>query len=206
MSSTLPIIINPSIVTLILKYYMEREINDTRIALSLYMHLYYTSRMQNNVQVWAKDVYLMGGLGIGKTVLVRVKADLVRLGLIKYIYHRENGKVKNTYIKVNHIWGRAAINKLTGKTDSLILEMAKRYLLDVYLAYDPICKVNDIFLPSFNIDGVDHSFVGGDIYISDDDIINVYGKTDQGAEMDYTFSAEDAANIYMQVYYYVTDQ
>lgn len=205
MKSTLPIIIHPSIVTLILKYYVDKEINDTRIALSLYMHLYYTARLQNNIQVHAKNVYLMKGLGIGETVLVRVKADLVRMGLIKYVYKKENGKVKNTYIKVNHIWGKAAIDKITGKTDPLILQMAKRYLADVYLAFDSICTVNDIFLPSVNIDGIDHTFVEGYVYLSNDEIITIEGKTNYGVEIEYIFSAEDAANIYMQVYYYVTD-
>ena len=107
---------------------------------------------------------------------------------------------------VNNEWGKAAIDKITGKTDPLILQMAKRYLVDVYLAYDSICTVNDIFLPSVNIDGIDHTFVEGYVYISNDDIITVDGKTDYGVEIEYIFSAEDAANIYMQVYYYVTGQ
>ena len=200
----LPIIINSSIVEAMIKYYSGKPKNDTSLALSLYVHLYYTARRQNNVQVWAKNSYLKTGLGIGDKVLKRIKSDLFKMRLIKYITkHGTDGRISAHYIKVNHIWGRDAIGRLVGKTDVRMVKMAKRYLLDTIDTFKVLCESDDVSLPEIMLNDVTVE-VSSDIYFNEDGLIKLRGETHAGGEFDYTFTAEDAPLIIMQVYELIT--
>mgnify|MGYP000745247960 CR=1 FL=1 len=200
---SLPIVMNPSIIAAIIKYYADKPKNDTSLALSLYVHLYYTVRRQTNVQVWANDSYLKKGLGVGDTVLKRIKSDLVKMKLIKYIVKRAvNGRITGHYIKVNHVWGRDALERLTGKIDVRMVMMAKRYLLDTIGIGKVICEADDISLPEIWFKGSIVE-VEGDLYFDKDELIKLRGHT-VSADCDYTFSAEDAPSMIMQVYEIVT--
>ena len=73
-------------------------------AFQLYMHLMFTARLQETNQVWARDTYLMKGLGIGTPRLKKAKALLKKLGLIEYVRNRkEDGTLDKVYIKMNFV-------------------------------------------------------------------------------------------------------
>jgi hypothetical protein len=70
-------------------------------ALSLYLHLMFTARLQKTNQVKAKNIYLKKGLRWGKERLLKAKNLLYELNLIELIQKRdENGKFTESYLKV----------------------------------------------------------------------------------------------------------
>ncbi len=73
-------------------------------AFQLYIHLMFTARLQETNQVWAKNSYLMKGLGMGTPRLKKAKALLKKLGLVEYVQSRKNdGTMGEVYIKMNFI-------------------------------------------------------------------------------------------------------
>jgi hypothetical protein len=160
------------------------------------------------VQVQANDVYLQRGLGVGASVLKRIKSDLAKMGLIKHITKRdEKGKIIGHFIKVNHVWGRGAIDKLiNGNIDQKILQMAKRYIIDLYPEYEPICGVEDILLPTIYLNGAEVEVVDGYIFFDENELFHVAIEMDSDNTFSYCFSATDAPSIIMQTYENVTSQ
>jgi len=199
-ANSLPIIMNTSIVGSIMKYYADKEINDTRITIALYTHLYYTARLQNNVQVLAKDTYLMKGLSIGQGVLKRVKSDLKKIGLIEYIQKHTNGRLEDVYIKVKYVWSNNTMEKLVGDTDIRLVTMAKRYLVDRFNAYDTLCNIDDVFLPEIVLNGQVLEPKDGSLYFDE----NEYLCMNNEYMSEYRFSAEDSQYMYIQVYGFIT--
>lgn len=199
-ASALPIIMNASIVGSIMKFYADKEINDTRVTIALYTHLYYTARLQNNVQVLAKDTYLMRGLSIGQGVLKRVKSDLKKIGLIEYVQKHTKGRLDDVYIKVKYVWGNNAMEKLVGDTDIRLVTMAKRYIVDKYSAYDSLCDIEDIFLPEIILNGQVIEAKEGYLYLDENEYICMSNEY----MPEYRFSAEDSQDMYIQVYGFIT--
>jgi len=73
-------------------------------ALSLYLHLMFTARLQETNQVKANQTYLCKGLNIGKVKLKNLKSLLRKLGLIEYVQKRDlDGRINGQYIRVK-IW------------------------------------------------------------------------------------------------------
>jgi len=70
-------------------------------ALSLYLHLMFTARLQETNQIKANNEYLCRGLLIGKVKLRTLKALLHKLGLLEYVQKRNsNGQIAEQYIKI----------------------------------------------------------------------------------------------------------
>ncbi len=88
-------------------------------ALSLYLHLMFTARLQETNQVKANKEYLCRGLGIGKVKLKALKSLLRKLGLIEYMQSRSpDGKLQGQYIKVK-LWTRESVQQaLTNQRDN----------------------------------------------------------------------------------------
>jgi len=191
-----------SIIGRIMKYYADKEINDTRITISLYTHLYYTARLQNNVQVLAKDTYLMKGLSIGQGVLKRVKSDLKKIGLIEYVQKHTNGRLDDVYIKVKYVWGNNAMDKLAGATDIRLVAMAKRYLVNTYDVYDSLCNLDDVVLPEIILNGQIIEPNDGYLFLDENEYICMNNEY----MSEYRFSAEDSQDMYIQVYESITQK
>ena len=91
-------------------YEMMREEDPSGDALELYWHLVYTARRQQTNQVWADEIYLRRGLGMGEKKVKRAKGILHRLGIIEYIKTRENGRFTKQYILIKKNITRGAIS------------------------------------------------------------------------------------------------
>jgi hypothetical protein len=70
-------------------------------AMSLYLHLMFTARLQSTNSVKAKDIYLKNGLGWGDAKLKRAKSFLKKKKLIEYVQRRNgDGTLGEQYINV----------------------------------------------------------------------------------------------------------
>lgn len=70
-------------------------------ALTVYLHLMYTARLQGTNSVYAKDIYIRNGIHLGSAKLSKAKALLYGMGLIKTVERRdESGKIIGKYIEV----------------------------------------------------------------------------------------------------------
>jgi hypothetical protein len=82
----------------------ERLLAKSRVgrdALALYLHLQYCYRRQHTNRVWATDVFLTTGTGMGEDRLKRAKTLLQREGLIAYRQDRESkGRKGKVYIEL----------------------------------------------------------------------------------------------------------
>lgn len=72
-----------------------------RDAQSLYLHLMFTAKLQKTNQIKATDTYLKKGLSMGADKLRKAKNLLKKMGLIKTVVRRDNGKITGHYIKVH---------------------------------------------------------------------------------------------------------
>jgi hypothetical protein len=72
-------------------------------AMTLLLHLLYTSKRQHTNQVWAANTYLRRGLDMGERTVIRAKKFLADHGFIQYIQSKsgETGRFDSkTYIKI----------------------------------------------------------------------------------------------------------
>ncbi len=75
-------------------------------AMTLLLHLLYTSRRQHTNQVWAANVYIMKGLDMGERTVIRAKKFLAEYGFISYVRPKDakTGQFKEkTYLKITYM-------------------------------------------------------------------------------------------------------
>lgn len=73
-------------------------------AMTLLLHLLYTSRRQHTNQVWAANTYIRKGLSLGERTVKRAKAFLHEHGFISYVQPRNSaGTMEKNYIRLNYI-------------------------------------------------------------------------------------------------------
>ena len=72
-------------------------------AMTVWLHLVYTARMQATNQVWANNEYLKKGTGYGEKKVRDLKTWLHRHNLIAYVQHqdKQTGLMGKTYIRVH---------------------------------------------------------------------------------------------------------
>lgn len=80
----------------------------------LYIFYYYTAKWQKTNQVKATNSYVANGLQWGVDKVVKYKNQLRALNLINNIIQKNtNGKIIGHYIKVNFIWTKEKLNRIT---------------------------------------------------------------------------------------------
>jgi hypothetical protein len=91
-------------------------------ALSVYIHLFFTARIQSTNTVWANNSYLQKGTACGEAKIKKAKTLLKSLGLIEYKRDKPQkgtpflGKV---YIKLNIIPNKETMEKILSSTGSM---------------------------------------------------------------------------------------
>lgn len=91
-------------------------------ALAVYIHLFFTARIQATNTVWANNSYLQKGTACGEAKIKKAKTLLRSLGLIEYIRDKPKkgtpilGKV---YIKLNIIPNKETMEKILSSTGSI---------------------------------------------------------------------------------------
>ena len=82
-------------------------------AMTLYLHLLYTARLQKTNQIWANNSYLMKGLKWGEAKVKKAKSFLKKNDFIEYVAHRKKTTkcTERHYIKLKYIHKKSTILK-----------------------------------------------------------------------------------------------
>ena len=95
------------------------KLGDT--ALNVFLHLFFTARIQHTNQVRATNKYIQNGKKIGEASVIRAKKLLVDLGLIEYIRTKdEKNKYEKVYIKLKPILPQEKLNEMLNENSTPI--------------------------------------------------------------------------------------
>lgn len=138
----LPVVVNIDTLSKIYNFYEDKKINNHAYALSVYMFLYKTARMQNNIRTYANNEFIKKGVGISSEKLNQVKKDLKEMELIETIRPRDkNGQyTSKSYIEVKYVWKKETLHKLLYQESDEILKykIAKNLLMSLYSDFENI--------------------------------------------------------------------
>ena len=167
----LPIVIKDNVLSAIYTYYQDIQRNDTSYAYAVYLFLYKTARIQNNIRVYADDVFIRKGVAIGEKMLKRVKADLVRMKLIEYHQDRTKGVFSHKYIEVKYVWTPKKMDMLfyQEQTATTRYKIARGLLFHNFDEYEEITISNEYdFIIQLNNKecnlSVEYIFIDGDMF------------------------------------------
>ncbi len=194
----LPIVINDDILSKIYNYYQGRKQNHTGIAYGMYMFLYKTARIQNNIRVYATESFLRRGLGIGIKTIRSVKAELKEMGLIEEIHKRINGGVfEKRYFEVKFVWKPETLEKLFYQESSLTTEykIARELLVNNFDPYEEIESGSGFDFDAV-VNGQDAILSANTFYFDEDQVlIAVTGFNGYEGDFNYTVTTDRAGEV-----------
>ena len=81
--------------------------------MALYVFYYYTAKWQRTNQPKCTNSYVAKGIGWSKRKVMKLKGDLIALGLLENIrvVDATSKRVTQWYVKVNFIWTRNTLRK-----------------------------------------------------------------------------------------------
>ena len=193
-----PIIMYDDLLSKIYNFYKDKKINNHANTLSLYVFLYKTARIQNNIRVYAKDVFIKKGVGISTEKLRHSKSDLQEMGLIKIIRPRDkNGRyTPESYIEVSYVWKKKTIDKLLYQEsdETLRYKIAKKLLMDEYSDFESIYPQNDLdFEIEVNLHGKKEVLFASYFYFENN--ILKFNTELSGGECNFTLPTEKVNDI-----------
>jgi len=198
--SKLPVVIHDDILSKVYNFYKDKSINDTGIAYGVYIFLYKTARIQNNVRVYASDSFIREGVGIGKNKLMHVKRDLKEMGLIETIRPRDkNGHfTKEFYIEVKFVWKSETTDKLFYQeaTNQTRYKIARELLLQNFNEYEEIEAGYYEF--EISINGRDETIATESFYF-EDEILKCTASFNGGNQIEYTVPSVQAGDIIIEL-------
>jgi len=198
--SKLPVVIHDDILSKVYNFYKDKSINDTGIAYGVYIFLYKTARIQNNVRVYASDSFIREGVGIGKNKLMHVKRDLKEMGLIETIRPRDkNGHfTKEFYIEVKFVWKSETTDKLFYQeaTNQTRYKIARELLLQNFNEYEEIEAGYYEF--EISINGRDETIAAESFYF-EDEILKCTASFNGGNQIEYTVPSVQAGDIIIEL-------
>ncbi len=197
----LPILIWDGVLSKMYNYYDGKSPNNHAYAVSVYMFLYKSARIQGNIRVLAKDVFIKKGVGISSAKLAQVKRDLTQMKLIKTIRPREkNGQYSTeSYIEVKYVWHPEKIDKLAYQEsdETLKYKIAKKLLLNLYPNLEPIYPQNEGGF-DFEIDIEIHGekeVVYANYFYFENNLLKASTAFSQGGEFDFTIPTDKVSEL-----------
>lgn len=198
MSKQLPIVIYDDILSKIYNYYIDKKINNTAIAYGVYVFLYKTVRIQNNNRVYATDVFIRKGTGIGSNKLKEIKKDLKELELIKTIRPRNKQGLyeDKSYLEISFIWKPETLEKLfyQESSETIDYKIAKELLLCNFNEYEEISSSDGGFDFVIIVDGREE-FICSDKFYLEDGLLKCEAEFDSGNSITYTIPTDRAYEI-----------
>jgi len=197
----LPIVIHDDLLSKIYNYYKDKKINDTGLAYAVYIFLYKTARIQNNIRVYASDSFIREGVGIGKAKLMQIKKDLKELELIETI--RPRGKdghfTKEFYIEVKFIWKNETLDKLMYQeaTEATLYKLARELLRTNFDEYEEIESSEEHYF-SIVVDGREEEIIANSFYF-EEDLLKCTAEFVTGNTYEYTVPTEQAGEIIQEL-------
>jgi len=197
----LPIVIHDDLLSKIYNYYKDKKINDTGLSYAVYIFLYKTARVQNNIRVYASDSFIREGVGIGNNKLKKIKRDLRELGLIETIRPRgKNGHfTKEFYIEVKFIWKNETLDKLMYQeaTEQTLYKLARELLLTNFDEYEEI-KSNINYEFNIVVNGREEIIIADSFYF-EEGILKCTVEFVTGNTYEYTVPTEQVGEIVQEL-------
>jgi len=197
----LPIVIHDDILSRVYNFYKDKKINDTGLAYGVYIFLYKTARIQNNIRVYASDSFIREGVGIGYDKLKQIKRDLKDMELIETIRPRDkNGHfTKEFYIEVKFVWKNETLNKLFYQEDTMQTryKIARELLKQNFEEYEPI-KAHNTYEFGAVFNGQETTIRTDEFYI-EDDLLKCIAEFDGGNTIEYTVPSFRAGEIFQEL-------
>jgi len=197
----LPIVIHDDLLSKIYNYYKDKKINDTGLSYAVYIFLYKTARIQNNIRVYASDSFIRDGVGIGNNKLKEIKRDLRELELIETIRPRDkNGHfTKEFYIEVKFVWKNETLDKLMYQeaTEQTLYKLARELLLTNFDEYEEIETETEY---EFNIvvNGREETITTNSFYF-EDGLLKCTAEFSCENTYEYTVPTEQVAEIVQEL-------
>ncbi len=199
-NTVLPIVIYDDILSKVYNFYKDKDINNTGIAYGVYVFLYKTARIQNNIRVYASDNFIREGVGIGRDRLKQVKKDLKEMGLIETIRPRDkNGHfTKEFYTEVKFIWKSETTDKLfyQESTKQTRYKIARELLLLNFDEYNEIEA--DYYEFEISINGRDETIETESFYF-ENGILKCIASFNGDNQIEYTVPSEQAGDIIIEL-------
>ena len=197
----LPIVIHDDLLSKIYNYYKDKKINDTGLSYAVYIFLYKTARIQNNIRVYASDSFIREGVGIGTDKLKEIKRDLRELKLIETIRPRDkNGHfTKEVFIEVKFIWKNETLDKLMYQeaTEQTLYKLAKELLLTNFDEYEEI-KSNTEYEFNIVVNGREE-IITADSFYFDEGLLKCTAEFSYENTYEYTVPTEQVAEIVQEL-------
>lgn len=197
-----PIVIHTSKVKIIDDFYKDKnKKNDIGIAKGLYLELYYSVRLQSTNRVWANINFLSKKLGVGKDRVIRIRKDLVSMGLIKYIESTTKGLKNKSYIEVNHIWRNETTEKLFYQetTEMTMYKIARNLLLNNFNEYEAIEPNFEYSFDEVEMNNASVDLIVEHFYFADSILIAKCYLSINEEEYHYTIPTNQAMEIVMKL-------
>lgn len=197
----LPIVIYVDTLSKMYKFYEGKSPNNHAYATALYIFLYKSARMGNNVRVHHKDVFIKKGIGISSEKLAQVKRDLTEMGLMETIRPRDNNGryTSERYLKVKYVWSKEKIDKLAYQEsdETLKFKIAKKLLLNSYPNLEPIYSEDEAGF-DFGIDIEIHGkkeVIYASYFYFEDNLLKGSTEFSQGGEFNFTIPTDRVSEL-----------